>query len=71
LRVGLEPPAGLVTIPLRHHEVDQDEIGPAFSRQRESLGAGLGDLQDELAGQHCFQRQQVGRLIVDGQNQWP
>ena len=69
-RVGPEPPADLEPVELRHHHVEQDQVGQEPARRRERLlavgGAGGGVA---LARQPGLQDLAVVRVVVDDQDQ--
>ena len=70
-RVLLEPLHDLDAVELRHHDVEQDQIGLELGRARERLLAvSRGDDLIALRFEPDAQDIQVGRDVVDGQNAW-
>ena len=68
-RVRLEPPADLDAVELRHHDIEQDEVGPLLARHRQRLFAVAG-VQHLIAARLQPRRQDVaiGLVIVGDQD---
>ncbi len=69
LRIGLEPAAHLDAVELRHHDVEQDEVGQMLRGGGERLLA-VGGLQQLIALRREPRHQDVavGLVVVDDQN---
>ena len=67
--VGLEAPADLEAIDARHHDVEQDEIGEGFSRDRQGALTVFGHQQAVAApGEGLGKHLQVGGVVVHHQD---
>ena len=68
-RVVAEPPADLIAVHLRHHDVEQHEVDVALGGERERLRAGAGG--DDLVTarrEHGFEQADVLDQIVDDED---
>ena len=67
--VSLEPAAGLEAVHLRHHDVQQDEVGLHAGQHLERLLAVCGDTDlVAFALQNGRQGLDVGGRVIDNQN---
>ena len=69
-QLGLQAPAELEAVHLRHHHVEQYQVRRSLRRQGQSRRARGGDLQMGVRFQRRHQRQQVHRMVADGENVW-
>ncbi len=66
--VCLQMAAHLVTIHVRHHHIQQNQIGMLGARHFQRLGAAGGDGDAIAVPQLGHQRLDVGRYVIHGQN---
>ena len=68
-RVRADPPAHLVAVHARHHDVEQDEVDAALGQRGERLLTGLRAADVVAArGQHRLEQPDVRRLVVDDEH---
>ena len=70
-RIGTQAPADFVAVHVRHHDVEQDQVGRSLGRQRQAHRARGCDLHGEVRRQRGREHLQIGRCVVDGQDSGP
>ena len=69
LRVLADPPAHLVAVHARHHDVEQDDVGRLLAQHVQRLLAGRGGQHPIAArAQHRVEQPDVRRLVVDDED---
>jgi len=66
-RICLQAFAYLVAIHFRHHDVEENEIGPRAGGQLQSLGPAIGQFHPIVGTQQLIEQAEIGRGIVDNQ----
>ena len=70
-RVGLELAANLEAIHARHHDVEQDQVGPVLAADLQGLGAAQGLEHAVIRRERLVEHLDVERLVVDHQQGVP
>jgi hypothetical protein len=69
-KVGLEPPANLISIHLRHHDVEKDEVRFILFHKIQCLSAALAHSHFiSVIRQQFSKKLKVLRVIIYGQHQ--